>query len=559
MPKTSCLLLLVLLTAMVHAQYDYLLHRPYKDRATDLNQFIGECMVNPDTAAVLQTLAKLKQVAQANNDLELVLETGLIRACYLAGPEDGDKHRVITELNEVIRQAREQNVLQIQARAYKLLGSVYWNDIRDFEMAFQQYLLEDRVLEQLSEEDFPDKLENVYYIGQAYYEFADYQQAIYFLQKALRINPAPYNKNFRYHSRNTLGLCYQLLGDLDSSDLYFRQIIGSEPGPVWKGIASGNLGQNQFLRGNYTAAIPLLTTDYTEALKNHDSALASGSLMTLAEISFRQNRMADAERFTLQARECVREAGQYKRYQYLYPLLSKLYTVKGNIQLAHAYLDSTVFVKDSLNRQFSSLKLMTADKKIKLQQYDAALKKAEQQKQLKVQQRNFLLVFLALLMVGAVLYYRNQRSRLRQERRIRELEMARVNQELAIATAQLEEFARHIAGRSQQAEQTHTGADSETTARLYQSTILTHEEWHRFRKLFETVHEGYIKRLQEKIPDLSHSEIRFMALAKLGLSNKEMAASLGVSPQAIRVTRYRLRKKLHLPEEGSLEELVSSI
>jgi len=38
-----------------------------------------------------------------------------------------------------------------------------------------------------------------------------------------------------------------------------------------------------------------------------------------------------------------------------------------------------------------------------------------------------------------------------------------------------------------------------------------------------------------------------------------MAASLGVSPQAIRVTRYRLRKKLHLPEEGSLEELVSSI
>lgn len=50
-----------------------------------------------------------------------------------------------------------------------------------------------------------------------------------------------------------------------------------------------------------------------------------------------------------------------------------------------------------------------------------------------------------------------------------------------------------------------------------------------------------------------------MTLAKLGFSNKEMAASLGVSPQAIRVTRHRLRKKLHLPEEGSLDELVDSI
>ncbi|MET0392924.1 MAG: LuxR C-terminal-related transcriptional regulator [Chitinophagaceae bacterium] len=560
------LILLLLFAANGQAQYDHLLNRSYRDRAADINLFITRCVDNPDTAVVLGWLKQLKQQAQKNNDRELVLEADLIRACYLERRDEDNDQRVIGELNDVIRKAREQRVLQIQARAYKLLGSLYWNEIKDVEMAFQQYLLEDKVLEQLSEDEFPDKLENIYYIGEAYYEVADYRQSIYFLLKALRIKPAEFNRQYQKSTRNTLGLAYQALGNLDSSDFYFWQVIASGQDPVWKGIAKGNLGQNQFLRGNYAAAIPLLIADYEEALRNNDSALASGSLMTLAEIAFRQNRIAEAAAYTLRARECIlnaRPPRQFRRFQFLYPLMSKMYMAEGNRQLAYLYVDSAMYVKDSLHRQYSSLKLLAAYRKIEQQQYDAELKKAEQEKRLKIMQRNFLLGFLFLLMIGVLFFYKNQRSRLRQERRIRELEMARVNQELATATVQLQDFARSVSERNQLVEELQqkigTNTNSETTARLYQSTILTNEEWQRFRTLFETVHKGYLKRLQEKMPDLSPSEVRLMTLAKLGFSNKEMAASLGVSPQAIRVSRHRLRKKLNLPEEGSLEELVNSI
>lgn len=141
------LILLVMFTCQAQAQYDHLLHRPYRDRATDLNAFITRCVKDPDTTAVLNSLEQLKEKAQKNNDRELVLEADLIRACYLEARDDVHNNRVIAELNEVIRKAREQRVLQIQARAYKLLGSLYWNEIKDVEMAFQQYLLEDKVLE----------------------------------------------------------------------------------------------------------------------------------------------------------------------------------------------------------------------------------------------------------------------------------------------------------------------------------------------------------------------------------------------------------------------------
>ena len=94
---------------------------------------------------------------------------------------------------------------------------------------------------------------------------------------------------------------------------------------------------------------------------------------------------------------------------------------------------------------------------------------------------------------------------------------------------------------------------------MQQSTILTDEEWEKFRDIFEKVHGGYLKRLKDKLPGLSPAETRYMALAKLQLSSREMAATLGVSKQAIHVTSHRLRKKLHMPEDGSLEELVNSI
>jgi hypothetical protein len=38
-----------------------------------------------------------------------------------------------------------------------------------------------------------------------------------------------------------------------------------------------------------------------------------------------------------------------------------------------------------------------------------------------------------------------------------------------------------------------------------------------------------------------------------------MGSILGISPDSIRTIRYRLRKKLHLEEEGSMDELIGSI
>ncbi|MBZ0100181.1 MAG: hypothetical protein K8F30_13945, partial [Taibaiella sp.] len=89
--------------------------------------------------------------------------------------------------------------------------------------------------------------------------------------------------------------------------------------------------------------------------------------------------------------------------------------------------------------------------------------------------------------------------------------------------------------------------------------ILTEEQWVDFRLLFETVHPGDINRANQKFDNLTPADLRFVLLTRLGLGNKEMATMLGVGPEAIRVARYRLLRKIRLPEGASLEETVLAV
>jgi DNA-binding CsgD family transcriptional regulator len=94
---------------------------------------------------------------------------------------------------------------------------------------------------------------------------------------------------------------------------------------------------------------------------------------------------------------------------------------------------------------------------------------------------------------------------------------------------------------------------------LNKTTILTEDDWNKFKELFEQVYQGFFTRLKEKLPDLTQAEIRLVCLSKLKLDTKQMAGILGVSTDTIKKTRYRLRKKLGLSGEDNIEEIDISV
>jgi hypothetical protein len=50
-----------------------------------------------------------------------------------------------------------------------------------------------------------------------------------------------------------------------------------------------------------------------------------------------------------------------------------------------------------------------------------------------------------------------------------------------------------------------------------------------------------------------------LSLIKLNMASKDMAILLGISQDSLRVSRYRLKKKLHLEQGESLTGFVQSL
>lgn len=85
------------------------------------------------------------------------------------------------------------------------------------------------------------------------------------------------------------------------------------------------------------------------------------------------------------------------------------------------------------------------------------------------------------------------------------------------------------------------------------------EDWKDFKDIFEQVHPNFYHKLNEKFPNLTAAEIRLCALLKLNLDSKDMATILGISQDSLRVTRYRLRRKLNMQKGANLTTFIMNI
>jgi hypothetical protein len=105
-------------------------------------------------------------------------------------------------------------------------------------------------------------------------------------------------------------------------------------------------------------------------------------------------------------------------------------------------------------------------------------------------------------------------------------------------------------------EQTKTASAYMSRSYFHETIILTPLDWEHFKTAFNKQYPGFFVGLHGRYPKFTPSEIRLVTLLKLQFTIKMMAKTLGVSPQSIIKGRYRLKKKLQLPEGADLETII---
>ena len=72
-------------------------------------------------------------------------------------------------------------------------------------------------------------------------------------------------------------------------------------------------------------------------------------------------------------------------------------------------------------------------------------------------------------------------------------------------------------------------------------------------------HHEFIRNLKSKHQPLTKSELKLCLLLKLNLSTKDIAGINNVTPQAVKVARYRLRKKLKFDSTINISDYLNTL
>jgi tetratricopeptide (TPR) repeat protein len=84
-------------------------------------------------------------------------------------------------------------------------------------------------------------------------------------------------------------------------------------------------------------------------------------------------------------------------------------------------------------------------------------------------------------------------------------------------------------------------------------------QWEQFRARFESVHKSFFDLLRKHNPSLTQNDLQMCAYIKLNLATKEIARLMNIAPESVNTSRYRLRKKLQLKEDQTLDEFIFSL
>jgi tetratricopeptide (TPR) repeat protein len=117
---------------------------------------------------------------------------------------------------------------------------------------------------------------------------------------------------------------------------------------------------------------------------------------------------------------------------------------------------------------------------------------------------------------------------------------------------------------SQMVKDSYKMSDAQLTAhlRMINNTITQCLEKDKEPEFVTRLHEendAFVRRLLERYPDLSKTDIALAIYYRLGMSTREISRLSGKLPATVTTSRYRLRTSLNIPEDTDLTDFFNSI
>ncbi|GAB4412391.1 MAG: hypothetical protein OHK0039_18360 [Bacteroidia bacterium] len=432
------------------------------------------------------------------------------------------------------------------AASYHALGWTYYYTkqpdlaLRHFTQAYKGYK---------QVRDISGEARSLGYIGHIHEKRGQFDQALDYQHRALALYRQVLDSAGMADILERIGSVYEDMEAYDDAASYFGQAmqLNEATGSIHPLVSNyNNLGDIFQKTGRYADAIRYTQQALALARNLGDKYQISSALRDLGETYHLLGDEARAYEATYEGRQ----------------LYEEIYTEEIAAQIA---LTQTLFETERMRAQIE------------------VLEKARRFNQLV---RIVLLVVFVLLLLVGFLIIKTQQLRLRKNREIFEtqqrllqaevensqLNEARLQQELEANSKALTSHALHIIQKNRILEELRQGLETVLKAKkseqkdqlkallqLIDYSFTRDQEWQDFRQAFEQVHHSFFDALRTAFPDLSPADLRLCALIRLGMDSKDIATVLGISTDSLRISRYRLKKKLGLGPDDSLSTFIHQV
>lgn len=384
-------------------------------------------------------------------------------------------------------------------------------------------------------------------------------------------------------SLNNIGNYYENKGEIIRAFDYYRKSLEMEEAlGNKKGISASlnNIGVLQYKQGNMPEALKYHFKSLEICKGLSDKEGLANCCHNIGKVYEKLGRLEDAARYFQESLRFAQESGFPENVRNAAKALKEIYQRQNKAKEALRMYDLYIQMKDSISNDEIRNESIGREYQYEYEKRQLIENAVHQKKNLllanEIKRKKIVLgaiiaMLIALSVIAFLLFrqqylkrkkdeviFKGKQALFEKETELLKSERERARDELVHAQALLGNYIAGMLEKSKMLDKFEAEIQNLRELKskeLYEKkiedlhlltgfTLLTEEDWDKFKRLFDQVYKGFFIRLKERLPDLTPAEIRLICLTKLKLDTKQMARILGVSADTVNKTRYRLRKKI---------------
>lgn len=534
------------------------------DNPVDWNAILQEYRSQKDSERLTHSFDSLIRNAnkKEKESLKIIYKTLLAELHFNAQDHKNEQSEQLFANAYALAQQSKNIALQIWTTTQ--YGYYYYTN-SDYLAALPYFLETSRALESYPHDLIPEV--NTVFIKHAYYygTMDDHELSIKFLEKALVLS----SENSQEYGAIlfALGGMYIKTNDIETAEKYLLQTLHAAQNSsdkIRNAKALGELALIHHQRGDSEQAVDFLLKDIELSEKYGDKRNAMYAQLQLGRIYYELGDIDKSQNLLYTALQHAKSRAYLKGFEKEIVEIQLKIAEKQNDEARELALRRDL---DDINQHISITDGQEIINKVNWQTQKERIQWQLDTKKAKLERSSLIKwiwaivsVFLSFILF---LLYKVSRKKLKLqqlifERKIFSFELEKVRSEktLTDTRSSLASFQVYLEEKNQQLEQLENEIYKVTNSsndklqeqrvsleRLLDSHLMTDESWAQFKAAFIKDKEDFYNNILSTLPGLTESNLRIVLLQNLGLNNQQVAQLLGVTIDAVKKSKQRMRKK----------------